>query len=691
MLGMHNSPKLRMKNSLFPEYSRRDLITMGILALAFVAASALGRYLFTAPAVIQPAAGIALAGLVLLGIRMWPAVFIGSLVNVLLGTSPFIVMAGSVLGHTLHAVVGAYILERIGFDPVFRRVRDIFAFMFVALFASMIVPSIGTLGIYLNNVLLFADWPFRSTWVSWWAGIMIGDLILSAAIIRYFAKTSYVRKRWEVAELIAAFSVLGILTYLVFWTEASTTTRGVVILLYLMPFVWFSLRLGNRFTFIAFLFTSVIALTGTLYGNVPSEAPLARRIITTEFFLATLAAIFFLFTAVVEERRRAARHLSANLARVEDLLKKVSAEDRAKSDFIAVFAHELRNPLAPIVSSIELLKFRFGAHPEIAPVLETMNDRTKTITRLLDDLLDVSRISRQTFKLHPETLDLRDRIGHAEMAIRPLATIHNLSFDVSIPRDAVYVAADPVRVEQIIINLLMNAVKYTESGGRISLSLVANGDVAEIRVRDTGAGLAPEMLSRIFVPFAGLGVEQRQKSIKEGLGIGLWLTENLVKAHSGSIEAKSEGTGRGSEFIVRLPLSDKPMEYKPVSEPEVATGGPMRVLVVDDNEAAAKGLGTLLEYSGKNVALAFGGAEAVQKSREFAPDAVVLDIGLPDLSGYEVAQMLREDGYSGKLVALTGYGQEEDKKKATEAGFDHHLTKPVGIADLLAVLIGKTA
>lgn len=684
-----------MNLSVLQNYTRRDAITMGLLTLAFVASSLVGRLLFTAPAVIQPAAGVALAALVLLGIRMWPAIALGALINVIIGKAPFIVALGGILGHTLHAVLGAYALQLFKFDPVFRRVGDMFAFIFVALVASMIVPSLGTLGIVVNNALLFTELPFRATWVSWWAGIMIGDLILGAALIRYFAKTSFVRTRKEIVELIAAFSMLGILSYLIFWTDSDATVRALLVLFYFVPFLWFSLRLGNRFNFLAFLFTSVIAILGTLYGDVISETPLGRRLMTTEFFLATLAVIFYLFTAVVEERKRATRELTNQLARVEDLLTKVSAEDRAKSNFIAIFAHELRNPLAPIVSSIELLKLRFGAHPEIAPVLETIDDRARTIVRLLDDLLDVSRISRQTFKLQREALDVRVRAEHAAHAMRSLAEKHGLTLSVQIPRNAVCVVADPVRIEQIMTNLLMNAVKYTDRGGRITLMVRAMDDRAEIRVRDTGVGIAPEMLSRIFAPFTGLGVEQRQPAMKEGLGIGLWLTENLVKAHGGTIEAKSEGPGRGSEFVVRLPLSKQPMKYEttfesPAESPDFDANR-MKVLVVDDNEAAAQGLGTLLEYSGKTVALAYGGAEAVEKSREFSPDAVVLDIGLPDLSGYEVAQMLRDDGYRGKLVALTGYGQEEDKKKAADAGFDHHLTKPVGIADLLKVLIGKPA
>ncbi|HWO07526.1 MAG TPA: response regulator [Candidatus Paceibacterota bacterium] len=666
---------------------------MAVLFIAFVIAAAIGRTLFTMPAVIQPAAGVAFAGLVLGGIALWPAIVAASIVNSLIVGTPPIVTLTTAAAHALHAIIGAFILRSGGFDPVFRRVRDMFLFIAVALSVSTILPTLGILGIMLHNALLDPDWPMRATWISWWVGTMIGDLILASAVIRYFAKPHFTRTSKEIIELSVAFAALGLFTYLVYWVDVSSTARGIYLLLYLVSFVWFSLRLGNRFTLIAFALSSVVAVTGTLYGNVPSEAALPQRIITLEFFLATLAVIFYLFTTVVEERKRSARQLQMQLNRVNNLLEESKRQDNAKSEFIAVFAHELRNPLAPIVSSVELLKLRWGAHPEIAPIVETIEDRTRTIVRLLDDLLDVSRISRQSFKLKEEKFDVRERIEDATRAMRPLVQEHGLSLTTSMPNHPVYLFADSVRVEQIIGNLLMNAIKYTPSGGHIMLVVREDGDVAEIRVKDTGVGIPKKLLRKIFEPFSHLGAERQQhRKIRTGLGIGLWLTENLVNMHGGTITARSDGPMLGSEFVVRLPrLLEQVPGMEDSAQPDDSANpirtGTLKVLVVDDNEAAAKGLGTLLEYSGNTVALAYGGAEAVKKSREFSPDAVVLDIGLPDVNGYEVAQMLREEGYRGKIVALTGYGQEEDKRKAREAGFDDHLTKPVGIADLQAVLV----
>lgn len=665
---------------------------MVIIFVAYIAAAQLGRFLFTAPAVIQPAAGVALTGLVIGGLSLWPAILAAGLVSGLLGTLPLPVMITSVLAHLIHAIAGAYILKSFGFDPVFRRVRDTMLFIAVALFSSMIVPTIGILGVEAYNLLANANLPLRATWVSWWAGIMIGDLILGATLIRYFAKPHFTRKATEVAELIIAFAILGGLTYFVSWTDASRATNGVLVILWLLPFIWFSLRLGNRFTFIAFLMTTTIVLTGVLYGSAPSEQTVAYRIISSELFMAVLAFIFFLFTAVVEERKRASKALHAQLNRVGSLLEETKRQDRAKSDFIAVFAHELRNPLAPIVSAIEILKLQFGGDSRVADTIDILEDRTRTVVRLLDDLLDVSRISQQKFKLRRESVDLRTHVENAVRAMRDLAAKHGLTLTVSVPSSRVCIEADPVRIEQIIGNLLMNAVKYTDRDGTISVKLTIDGQEAVIKVRDTGIGIAREMLGKIFTPFAGLGVEHRQRTIKEGLGIGLWLTENLVQAHGGAIGVESEGLQKGTEFTVRLPLSETYMNESIQKMPATAENkGVLKILIVDDNEAAANGLGLLLKHVGNSVDFAYVGADVAEKAREFQPDVIVLDIGLPDMTGYEVAEKLRAGGFGGRIIALTGYGQDEDKRKAEAAGFDHHLTKPVGLADLQAVLMPQAA
>lgn len=671
--------------------SREEIARMCLLFGAYVVTAILGGYLFHAPAVIFPASAIALAGLVIGGISLWPAITLASLVSSYFNDAPLIIAIVLTLGHTVQAVTGARILQLLNFDPVFRRVKDMFAFMGTTAVTSAIVPAFGFVGFFALGYVQGVAIDVPVSWFSWWIGLFVANLVIASTAIRWLAKRDFTRTPLERVELLAAFTAMLTLTYVLFWTDTSWLGSGVAILIYFVPFVWFVLRLGMRFTLLAFTLTTILGLAGLLYGWQPEGQEIGQRLLAGEVFIAAIAAIFYLFVAVVEERKRSAKEVGEQLERVNSLLEETKRQDRAKSDFIAVFAHELRNPLAPIMSSTELLKFRWGAHPEIAPIIETIEDRTKAIVRLLDDLLDVSRISRQAFKLRLEHVDMRAIVEKVVRAMRPLTEKCGLALHVSLPRTPVTVDADAVRIEQMVGNLLMNAIKYTDPGGRIDVSLDVNGG-AELRVRDTGIGIESDMLPRIFVPFAGLGVENRQRSVKEGLGIGLWLTENLAKQHGGTITATSEGRGKGSEFTVHLPLAPGSITSNTIvheiehMQPLVQKGS-MRILVVDDNEAAAKGLGTLLQHVGNTVELAFLGADVAEKASEFKPDVIVLDIGLPDMSGYDVAEQLRRAGFDGKIIALTGYGQEEDKKKAEAAGFNHHLTKPVGIADLQAVLM----
>ena len=667
---------------------RDDLVTMSVLFASYVITAVLGGALFHAPAVIFPAAAVAFAGLVIGGIRLWPGITLASFVANIYQDTPLMFSLILAIAHTVQAVTGARLLQFFGFDPVFRRVRDMFTYMGTVFVSAAIVPGFVFTFVFIMNAF-GANITLPLSWFSWWAGLLLVDLTLAAGLIRWMAKRDFVRTQREWIEIAAVGAAVAGTTYFLFWTDTRWMGGGVAILVYLVPLIWLVLRCGMRFTLVAFTLTSVIGIAGIIYGWQPEGQEMGRRILTSEIFIAAIAVIFYLFVAVVEERKRANRELRAQITRIGSLLEETKRQDRAKSEFISVFAHELRNPLAPIVSSVEILKLKWNANPELASVVDVIEDRTKTIVRLLDDLLDISRISQQRLKLKTENIDVGQHVHNVVRTLRPFADSHGLTFDLHL-RDKLCVNADPVRFEQIVSNLCMNSIKYTDSGGRITVTVAEDGGNARISVRDTGIGIPREMLPRIFTPFAGLGVEHRHHSIKEGLGIGLSLTQQLVTVHKGTISAKSDGFGKGSEFTVLLPLVNAAPE--PVIIPNslrrtMNTTNSFRILVVDDNEAAANGLGTLLRHVGNTVEMAYVGADVEDKVREFQPDVVVLDIGLPDMSGYQVAEQLRTGGYDGRIIALTGYGQDEDKKKAEAAGFDHHLTKPVGLADLQAVLV----
>lgn len=322
-------------------------------------------------------------------------------------------------------------------------------------------------------------------------------------------------------------------------------------------------------------------------------------------------------------------------------------------------------------------------------MLNTMRDRVRTMARLLDDLLDISRITHQKLKLQKTTLDIVQVVRSSVESMSGYMQKRNLAFNVTLPHsETLLLEADPIRLEQIIVNLLHNAAKYTEVGGEINLSVAREKDKALICVRDSGIGIPRHMLQKVFEPFLQVNAKNGGSG---GLGIGLSLTKRLVELHDGTIEARSEGEGKGSEFLVRLPLLTvspiqpaMPKEANPMRIERSASG--TRVLLVDDNHAASETLGKLLEFKGYSVRFTHDGESTLRAADEFDPHIIMLDIGLPDMSGYDVARTLRGRGNTAAMIAVTGYGQAEDKSRSKEAGFDHHLTKPVGINDLEKIL-----
>ena len=348
--------------------------------------------------------------------------------------------------------------------------------------------------------------------------------------------------------------------------------------------------------------------------------------------------------------------------------------DRRKDVFLASLAHELRNPLAPIRTGVAILRMT-GAESQSQTVLAMMERQLQHMARLLDDLLDVSRISRGKIELHYERVDLRQVIDAAVEASRPLIEQMGHEFSVAIPAKPTFLNADPVRFAQIVSNLLNNAAKYTPSGGRIALKVEHRGHEVEVSVTDNGAGIPAESLESIFQMFTQIG---NQSNAQGGLGIGLSLARGLVALHGGTIEAHSEGLGRGSEFLVRIPTRSTIDTDLPITV-SASTPKRMKILVVDDNHDAASSLSMLLELKRHDVRTAYDGDSAVQLADSFRPHIVLLDLGMPKMSGYEACRRIRDQAWGAQmtLIAVTGWGQEDDRRKSAAAGFDGHLVKPV--------------
>jgi signal transduction histidine kinase/ActR/RegA family two-component response regulator len=363
--------------------------------------------------------------------------------------------------------------------------------------------------------------------------------------------------------------------------------------------------------------------------------------------------------------------------------------DRRKDQFLATLAHELRNPLAPLRNSAEVLRCAKGDAALIEQARGMIQRQVGHMVRLIDDLLDISRITKGKLQLRKERVGLASVVRTAQETSLPLLKAAGHDFTVTMPDEPIFLDADPVRLAQVLSNLLNNAAKYTEKGGRIQLSVERQGPEAVVTVRDSRIGIAAEHLPRIFDMFSQ--VRTTLERSQGGLGVRLSLVKGLVELHGGRVEARSDGPGKGSEFIVRLPIADGPARAaaESVDGEKPHDGLKRRILVVDDNRDSADNLATMLQLMGHDTMLAHDGLEAVQAAAAYRPDVVLLDLGLPQMNGYEAARLIREQqwGQNMVIIALTGWGQEEDKKHALEAGFDHHLTKPVGAEVLQDLLI----
>jgi signal transduction histidine kinase/CheY-like chemotaxis protein len=421
-----------------------------------------------------------------------------------------------------------------------------------------------------------------------------------------------------------------------------------------------------------------VRLTGQQAGYF--DLPFGTAIRTVTEIILLLGLLWWTATGI-SELSREAREAQAAARRA----------DRRKDEFLATLAHEMRNPLAPIGNALQLIQ-----HADGDPVLQqqarqTMQRQFSQMVRLVDDLLDVSRITRDRLDLRKERVELQSVINHAVETCRPAVDAAGHSLSVQLPATAIWLDADPVRLGQVFSNLINNACKFTPERGQIVVAAERDDGSAVITVRDSGIGIAAENLEGIFEIFEQ--VDRTLERTRSGLGIGLTLVKQLVELHGGSVTARSDGVGHGSEFVVRLPVL--PGAAATPGAPDVSRGAKppsRRVLVTDDNRDAANSLAMLLKLGGHQVATAYDGIEAVEKAASYRPDVMLLDLGMPGKNGYDVCRSIRQEpwGKDIRIVALTGWGQEQDRQKTREAGFDEHLVKPVSATALNEVLAAAT-
>jgi signal transduction histidine kinase len=633
--------------------------------------------------IVWPATGLALALLVLRGRRLWPAILLGAFAANVLNDTPVLTSAGIAIGNVIEALLGATLLRKVGFQPAMRRLHDVASlFLLAACLSTMSSAIVGVAAMCLTGV---APWSaFSSLGSTWWIGDAIGDLVTAPFL---FVWADQARNRWRLQRLTEAALLLCsmlLLSLAVFVDHGSVVPYPVHYLIF-PAVIWAALRLGQHATATLVFGSMAVTIVATLAGRGPFvTSNIAASLLQVALFMAVVAVTGLFLGAATAERNRAERRRSEDYARLrssEERLarqaEELAAADRRKDEFLAVLGHELRNPLAPLQNGLELLALGGNDQALVAHARQVMERQLRHLVRLVDDLLDVARIRSGKVVLEIERVELATMVASAVELARPLIDARSHELQVMLPPESLWADADRIRLPQLLANLLNNAAKYTDEGGTITLSVVQLGPHVVISVRDTGIGMDHEALGNVFELFAQAAGPSH--TVHGGLGVGLSLARSIAELHGGVLTAHSGGAGQGSEFVLRLPAAEEPQEREIAAAPAGEPAFRQRILVVDDNVDAAESLGTMLAYSGHDVRVAHGGAEALSAAREFAPNVMILDLGMPEMDGYAVARAVRSDPRfaATRLIALSGYGQPDDRRRTADVGFDEHLVKPV--------------
>jgi two-component system CheB/CheR fusion protein len=794
-----------------------NALTVLATAAAYYLAAKLGFTMaFVAAQVtaVWPPTGLALAAVLLLGMRAVPGVMLGAFLANVTAHEPLATAVGIAAGNTLEALVGASLLQTAGFRPSLERMRDVLALVLAALASPIVSATIGVTSLCAGGVQPWG--AFEGLWGVWWFGDALGDLVM-APLLLVWMRLPRGLDRWAVGEAAAVgLATVGV-GFVVFAGSLRIATGAYPLHYGTFPLVvWSALRTGQRGTATVIFVTSAFAIWGTAHGAGPFVMGTTQEsLVMLQLFMAVVAVTALLLGAAIAERDLADRRAAADFARLEvseerlrlaldagrmgvwdwsvetgdvkwsdnleaihglapgsftgtiegfrDIVhpddrahvdraieealargtgyevefrtdsdrphwvagkgrvtrapdgrairmlgvgldvterrrleeelrrqaQRLADADRRKDEFLAMLGHELRNPLTPLSAALHLLR---RDAPDRERFLDMADRQVAQLVRLVDDLLDVARITQGKISLQKEPIALADVVMRAVDTARPLIESRGHTLTVSLPPAPLRMEADGARIAQVLGNLLGNAAKFTPPGGSIWLTGERFGDEVVLRVRDTGAGLPTALVPHVFDLF--VQGDGSPESTPGGLGIGLTIVRRLVELHGGRVEARSAGPGQGSEFVLHLPalpvaLVEPPPRIVPTGR-RLPSG--LRVLIVEDNMDAAESLAATLGLWGHDVRLAFDGPSALELAEGWAPGLILSDLGLPGMSGYELARRLRVEPAFGAvvLVALSGFGREEDKRRALEAGFDHHFAKPCPL-ELLEDLLERVA
>jgi signal transduction histidine kinase len=669
----------------WPERKRlhRGLMLGGLVVVYFLAGK-LGlhfAFVHASASPVWPPTGIALAAVLLLGVRAWPAIFIGAfLVNISIAgavTSSI----GIAAGNTLEAVVGALLVERYADGlHAFERARNFLRFIVLAgLISTAISATIGATSLAVTGE---AAWDsVGSIWLTWWLGDAAGALIVAPLLVLW-ATTPPGTLRERPFEALLLFFVVSATGALVFAHPA--LGHYPLPFLCIPPLIWAAFRFGQREVATSVAVLATIATWATVRGTGPFVMGSDNEsLLLLQSFMGTISALTLPVAALVWERK-AIEQERASLLRLEQAARaEAETANRAKDDFIAMLSHELRNPLGAISNAAEVLRIADSNPSFSGRAIEIIGRQAKHLSRLIDDLLDVARVASGKIALVAEKVDL------AEIVERCLATLRNSGrlerHRITVETTPAWVNGDAVRLSQIVDNLLQNAIKYTPADGQIEVQTLREGDAAVLRVRDTGVGIAADLLPHVFELFVQ-GTRSLDRS-EGGLGVGLTLSHRLVQAHGGSLTAASDGPSKGCTFTVRLPAIEPPVVKTPVQPKSGCNGRGRRILIIEDDADGRESLRMQLTSAGHDVYEAATGTEGLAAAARVKPDVVLLDLGLPGIDGYQVAQQLRAAEGCPRLIAITGYGQPQDRARAIVVGFDHHLVKPFDAGELRRLLL----
>jgi signal transduction histidine kinase/CheY-like chemotaxis protein len=655
--------------------------TVSLNAALLIVYFAAGKFGLAFFALIHPSAsavwlptGVAMAALLLGGFSLVPAVFAGAFLVNVTTTGSIASSLGVALGNTLEAVLAAMLVDRFaGGRHAFTSATGILKFgALAALLSTTVSATIGVTSLAFGGYV--TDASMREVWLTWWFGDAAGAVLVTPLIVLWCTTQSLGfmgRRTIEAALMIAAIGAISAATFF-----HPALSQYPLAFLCLAPLVWGALRFGPLEIATAVVALAIFATAGTATGGgqfarlQPNEA-----LLVLQGFLMVIAMTALPMAALTVERRTA-------LARERAARADADASSRAKDEFLAILSHELRNPLAAINAAATALDAGMQTPPNDARLVASILRQARHLTRLIEDLLDIGRSTANKLSLQKEPLELG---AAARRCVEALAAARGLSAGrIELTIQPVWIDADPVRITQIVENLIDNALKHTPADRRIQILVREAGAVAELRVEDDGFGIRAEDLPRVFEPF--IQGEQGLDRSAGGLGLGLTLVRRLTELHGGTVEAQSAGVDRGSAFVLRFPRRSAPFEASAASGAPTRGRRAARLLIIEDNVDARQTLRALLEALGHEVHEAADGATGIAAALEHRPDLVFVDIGLPRLDGYEVARRLRAANARMRLVALTGYGTGDDVRRASEAGFDQHLLKPATLEQLRAAI-----